>query len=291
MTPEQYCQQKAAQSGSSFYYSFRFLPEDRRLAIIALYAFCREVDDVVDEIKDHDIAQKKLIWWRQEVENIFAGKANHPVGKALQPWLETFNLQKEYFLEIIDGMQMDLEYDVYPSFKELSLYCYRVASAVGLLTIEIFGYEDRATVKYAHDLGMAFQLTNILRDVHEDAARGRIYLPQDEISRFGVNNDDLLKNKTTDNIKALFKFQAERAREYYQKAFAHLPDSDRYPQKSGIIMAEIYLQTLQEIERDGYRVLEHRIKLTPLRKLMIAWKAARAEKKRYKLALKQKSKI
>lgn len=280
MTPQEYCQNKAAASGSSFYYSFRFLPEQKRLAIIALYAFCREVDDVVDETSDAKLAEVKLQWWRDEIKNLFHSTPTHPVTKALKVHLSHFNFKEKYFYEIIDGMGMDLKYDSYPTFQELSLYCYRVASVVGLLTIEIFGYDDDKTEEYAHALGMAFQLTNILRDVHEDAVRGRVYLPLDELKRFNVAPEDLQKNHTTDNAIELFKFQKKRALDYYQKAFDLLPESDRYAQKSGLIMAEIYLATLNEIETDGFRVLEHRIKLTPIRKLWLAWKAARREKKR-----------
>ena len=279
MTPQEYCQNKAAKSGSSFYYSFRFLPPKQRDAIIALYAFCREVDDVVDEIEDHAVALTKLNWWREEVQKIFHGTPTHPVAVALQHHIKDFNLAEEYFVEIIDGMAMDLEFDVYPTFKELQLYCYRVASVVGLLTVEIFGYKDRKTLKYAHELGMAFQLTNITRDVYEDVQRGRVYLPQDELEKFNVTNDDLLAGKTTENVVNLLKFQIKRANEHYEKAFELLPKEDRFAQRTGIIMAEIYQATLNEIELDGYRVLEHRVKLTPLRKLWLAWKTARREKK------------
>ncbi|MDH3325773.1 MAG: presqualene diphosphate synthase HpnD [Gammaproteobacteria bacterium] len=279
MNPQEYCQNKAAKSGSSFYYSFRFLPEKQRDAIIALYAFCREVDDIVDEIADHAIAQTKLNWWREEVQKIFHGTPSHPVAIALQEHIKHFNLAEEYFVEIIDGMAMDLEFDVYPTFKELQLYCYRVASVVGLLSVEIFGYKNRQTLKYAHELGMAFQLTNITRDVYEDVQRGRVYLPQDELARFNVTNDDLLAGKTTENVVNLLKFQVDRAQSHYQKAYELLPVEDRLSQRTGLIMAEIYQATLNEIERDGYRVLEHRVKLTPLRKLWLAWKTARREKR------------
>lgn len=282
MTPQQYCQEKAAKSGSSFYYSFRFLPETQRDAIIALYAFCREVDDVVDETSDLGIASKKLQWWRDEVKRLFHDQPSHPVSKALKMHLGEFNLAEEYFHEIIDGMEMDLHYDAYPTFKELQLYCYRVASVVGLLSAEIFGYQDRRTLKYAHDLGMAFQLTNILRDVYEDALRGRIYIPQEDLEKFKVKPEQLQSQITTENIAKLFAFQKQRAEEYYDKAFAQLPDIDRYAQRSGIIMSDIYRATLNEIENDGYRVLEHRVKLTPLRKLWIAWTTARRENKRAK---------
>jgi len=282
MTPQEYCQNKAAASGSSFYYSFRFLPEQKRHAIIALYAFCREVDDVVDETTDTNVARVKLQWWREEIQKLFHGTPTHPVTLALKDHTPNFNLAEELFIEIIDGMEMDLDYDSYPTFKELSLYCYRVASVVGLLTVEIFGYEDRKTLKYAHELGMAFQLTNILRDVHEDAVRGRVYLPLDELKRFGVKPEDLQKNVTTANVVKLFEFQKNRAMQYYKKAFDLLPKNDRYAQRSGVIMAEIYLAILQEIEKDGFKVLEHRIRLTPIRKLWLAWKTARREKRKYK---------
>jgi len=287
MTPDQYCQNKAAASGSSFYSSFRFLPELKRRAITALYAFCREVDDVVDECHDQSVARTTLNWWREEVAQMYQGKATHPVTQALYALLEDFNLAEEYLLEIIDGMEMDLDIHQYPSFKELSLYCYRAASVVGLLSAEIFGFKNRDTLKYAHDLGMAFQLTNILRDVREDAERGRVYLPQDEMEKFSVTQQDLLHPVTSDKVQALFKYQAERAREYYQKAYNKLPEEDRFSQRTGLIMAEIYQSLLDEIEDDGFRVLEQRIKLTPTRKLWLAWRASLREKKRYKQYLRQ----
>jgi len=282
MTPDQYCQDKAAKSGSSFYYSFLFLPPKQKQAIIALYAFCREVDDVVDECSDPGLASSKLEWWRDEINNLFSGKPSHPVTQALKTSTENFNLPQEYFLEIIDGMAMDLEQFSYASFKDLSLYCYRVASVVGLMAAEVFGYEDRQTLKYAHSLGMAFQLTNILRDVAEDAARGRIYIPQDELQRFRVTEEDILNHQMTDNARQLMTFQAQRANDYYQKAFELLPETDRYSQRCGIIMSAIYQATLKEIEDDNFRVLDQRISLTPLRKLWIAWRTARQEKKRHR---------
>lgn len=280
MTPEQYCQDKAARSGSSFYYSFLFLPDEQRRAITALYAFCREVDDVVDECREPEIARRKLDWWREEVARLFTGDPTHPVTLALHPAIERYNLPEEYFREVIDGMQMDLDYDAYPSFTELSLYCHRVASVVGLMAAEIFGYQDRRTTRYAHDLGMAFQLTNILRDVREDALRGRIYIPMDEMRRFDVAPTELTRPQASDRLRALFEFQAQRAREYYRRAFERLPEADRHAQRSGIIMAAIYQTLLDEIAADGYRVLERRIRLTPLRKLWIAWRTARRERRR-----------
>ncbi|TVQ72710.1 MAG: squalene synthase HpnD [Chromatiaceae bacterium] len=286
MTPDQYCQEKAAASGSSFYYSFLFLPPERRRAITALYAFCREVDDVVDECQDPAVARAKLDWWRDQISETFGGQPSHPVCQALQPCIERFNLPEEHFREIIDGMQMDLEFDAYPTFTELSLYCYRVASVVGLMSAEIFGYEDRKTARYAHDLGMAFQLTNILRDVLEDARRGRIYIPLDELERFGVQPADLQRPQTSERLRSLFAFQADRARDYYRRAFEHLPETDRHAQRSGIIMAAIYRTLLDEIAADGYRVLEQRVRLTPVRKLWIAWRTARREKRLHRKAMK-----
>ncbi|VAW90104.1 Phytoene synthase [hydrothermal vent metagenome] len=282
MTPDQYCQEKAASSGSSFYYSFMFLPADQRQAIVALYAFCREVDDVVDECSDPGLARIKLQWWRDEVGKIFDGTPTQPVALALQQTVKEFNLPLEHFLEIIDGMEMDLNQVRYPSFKELKLYCHRVASVVGLMAAEIFGYNDHKTLDYALNLGLAFQLTNILRDVREDAMRGRIYLPADELAQFEVSEQDILAGRQTEAVTRLMEFQAKRAHDYYQKAFELLPETDRYKQRSGIIMAAIYQATLTEIEKDNYNVLKYRIKLTPLRKLWLAWKTARSEKRRSK---------
>ncbi|MEN3372150.1 presqualene diphosphate synthase HpnD [Dechloromonas sp. ZS-1] len=272
MTPDQYCQEKCAASGSSFYYSFLFLPLERRRAIMALYAFCREVDDVVDECQDISLASTKLTWWRQEIERVASGQPQHPVGQALKALEGSFHLPKEQLLEIIDGMEMDLQQSRYLDFKGLSLYCYRVASVVGLLAAEIFGYQDRQTQKYAHDLGMAFQLTNIIRDIGEDARRGRIYIPMDELKQFNVPAKDILDGKYSDNFVALMQFQAERAEKYYAQAFAQLPAVDRKNQRPGLIMAAIYRTLLDEIRRDNFQVLHQRIALTPVRKIWIACK-------------------
>ncbi|WP_018139600.1 MULTISPECIES: presqualene diphosphate synthase HpnD [unclassified Thioalkalivibrio] len=284
MSPDEYCEEKAAKSGSSFYYAFRFLEPDRRRAITALYAFCREVDDIVDEVSEESVARTKLQWWREEIERLFDHQPRHPITQALQPHLAPFDLSREYFDEIIDGMQMDLDYDSYPDFTTLSLYCYRAASVVGILSAHIFGFSDRRTLKYAHDLGMALQLTNILRDVHEDAMRGRVYIPLDELKKHGVKPEEFQLNVTDDRHRALFAEQAERARRYYQRAEEHLPAEDRYAQRPGLIMAAIYRTLLDEIQDDGYRVLEHRVRLTPIRKLWIAWRTARRLKRDYRRA-------
>jgi phytoene synthase len=272
MTPAEYCQDRAAKSGSSFYYSFLFLPPERRAAITALYAFCREVDDVVDEIPDPQIAATKLAWWRAEIGNLFAGKPQHPVTQALQPAIGRYNLPREYFDEIIDGMEMDLTQTRYLDFKGLSLYCYRVAGVVGLMAAEIFGSTQRGTAEYARDLGTAFQLTNIIRDVGEDARRGRIYLPIEDLQRFGVTAADILNNRYSDNFTKLIEFQIERAESYYQRALAALPAEDRKAQRPGLMMASIYRTLLTEIRKTGGQVLHQRISLTPIRKLWLAWK-------------------
>lgn len=280
MTPDQYCQDKAASSGSSFYYSFLFLPRPRRRAITALYAFCREVDDVVDDNKTPEVSRIKLQWWKDEVDRLFEGQPQHPVTQALQSAISEFDLPREYFIEIIDGMEMDLEQHRYATFKELSLYCYRVASVVGLLSAEIFGYRDRHTLKYARDLGLAFQLTNILRDVGEDARRGRIYLPREDLQRFGVREEDLLQGRESPEFYQLMAFEAQRAREFYQRAHAHLPDTDRRAQRAGLIMSRIYERLLDELEKDGFHVLTRRINLTALAKLWLAGTTVWREQRR-----------
>jgi phytoene synthase len=272
MTPDEYCQQKAAQSGSSFYYSFLFLPPERRRAITALYAFCREVDDIVDEVHEVEVARVKLAWWRTEIANLFSGHPQHPVTKALAPFIDTYRLDAARMNEIVDGMEMDLTHTRYADFGALGLYCHRVAGVVGQLSASIFGYRDPATLEYPENLGIAFQLTNIIRDVGEDARRGRVYLPADELASHGLGVDDILARRGGEAFRKLMAFQAERAESYYEKAFARLAPEDRRDQRAGLIMAAIYRTLLGEIRRDGFDVLDKRTALTPLRKLWIAWK-------------------
>jgi phytoene synthase len=272
VTPDQYCQQKASQSGSSFYYSFLFLPPARRRAITALYAFCREVDDIVDDCTDISVARTKLAWWHGEVAALYAGHAHHPVAQALATVVTSFNLPQTRLHEIIDGMEMDLTRRRYADFAALKLYCYRVASVVGLLSAEIFGYEDARTLDYAENLGMAFQLTNIIRDVGEDARRDRIYLPLDELARFNVPAADIMHARSSAGFQQLIEFQVERALGYYRDAFAALPAGDRKAQRPGLVMAAIYQALLAEMRADGMPVLTQRTSLTPLRKLWIAWR-------------------
>jgi 15-cis-phytoene synthase len=282
MTPEQYVQRKAAQSGSSFYYAFLFLPPPRRAAITAFYAFCREVDDVVDEVSDPSVAARKLQWWRQEVASAFAEKANHPVMQALIPHTAPYDIEPNHLLSVIDGCQMDLDQTRYLDFTGLKTYCHRVAGVVGEVAANIFGRTQPATVAYAHQLGLALQLTNIIRDVGDDARRGRIYIPVAELQQFGVKASEILERKApwgySDRFLSLMRFQAARAHDTYDAALKTLPEADRASQKPGLMMANIYRALLREIEADGFRVLHQRTSLTPLRKFWIAartqWRGA-----------------
>jgi phytoene synthase len=229
------------------------------------------VDDVVDECTDYNVAQTKLNWWKSEITNLYANSPQHPVTKALLPFIRQFNLSQEHFLEMIDGMEMDLKFNRYEDFKQLQLYCYRVASVVGLLSASIFGFTNRKTLKYAHDLGMAFQLTNIIRDVGEDARRGRIYLPLDELRKAKVSEEDILNSRESAAVKALMEYQIERAETYYDKALRALPSEDAKTQRAGLMMAAIYRTLLREIKADGAeKVLNSKTKLPPLRKLWLA---------------------
>ena len=270
MTPEQYVQDKAAKSGSSFYYAFLFLPPPRRAAITAFYAFCREVDDVVDEVTDPGVASTKLAWWRKEVASSFSGQPSHPVTKALMPHCASFQIEARHLLGVIDGCQMDLDHSRYLDFAGLARYCHLVAGIVGEVASNIFGRSAEATTAYAHKLGLAMQLTNIIRDVGDDARRGRIYLPVSELKQFDVKAQEVLNRGYSERFTALMKFQAERAHRCYDEAFALLPDADRRAQRPGVMMANLYRTLLREIEADGFQVLHQRTSLTPLRKLWIA---------------------
>jgi phytoene synthase len=272
MSPDEYCQQKTVQSGSSFYYSFLFLPPERRRAITALYAFCREVDDTVDETSDGSVARIKLAWWRTEVSAMYKGTATHPVTQALQPHLAPYDLQERHLQAIIDGMEMDLDQSRYLDYPGLRKYCWHVAGVVGILSASIFGVTNPRTLDYAEKLGLAFQLTNIIRDVGDDARKGRIYLPVNELQQFNVTAADILNFRHNEKFEALMKFQADRAQAVYDEALALLPKEDRRAQRPGLMMAAIYRTVLDEIERDNFKVLNQRISLTPLRKLWLAWK-------------------
>jgi len=270
-TPEHYVQEKAAKSGSSFYYAFLFLPPPRRAAITAFYAFCREVDDVVDETSDAGVAATKLAWWRSEVAKAFAGQpSQHPVLQALMPHAPLYNITAAHLHAVIDGCEMDLQQSRYLDFPGLQRYCHLVAGIVGEVAASIFGQTAPQTTAYAHKMGLAFQLTNIIRDVGDDARRGRIYLPVNELKQFDVKANEILNRGYSERFTALMQFQAERAHRTYDEALALLPDADRRAQKPGLMMANIYRTLLREIEAHQFQVLHQRISLTPVRKLWIA---------------------
>ncbi|MDP1999908.1 MAG: presqualene diphosphate synthase HpnD [Rhodoferax sp.] len=272
MSPQDYVQQKAAASGSSFYYAFLFLPKPRRAAITAFYAFCREVDDVVDDMVDPGVAATKLGWWQTEVANAFAGRPSHPVMQALMPLVADYKIEQRHLLAVIEGCQMDLAQTRDLDYPGLQRYCHLVAGIVGEVAANIFGQTQPETTAYAHKLGQALQLTNILRDVGEDALRGRIYLPVNELQQFDVKAHEILKRTYSDRFTHLMKFQAQRAQGLYDEALALLPEADRRAQKPGLMMASIYRALLTEIERDNFQVLHQRVSLTPLRKFWLAWK-------------------
>ncbi|GAB4399578.1 MAG: presqualene diphosphate synthase HpnD [Rhodoferax sp.] len=272
MTPQDYVSQKAAASGSSFYYAFLFLPPDKRAAITAFYAFCREVDDAVDEATDPGVAAAKLAWWQTEVARAYQGQPSHPALRALMPLAAPFGIRQDSLQAVIQGCVMDLNQTRYLDFAALQRYCHLVAGVVGEVAAGIFGQTQSATTEYAHTLGLALQLTNIIRDVGDDARRGRIYLPVNELQRFGVTAQELLNRQYSERFTALMRFQAERAHALYDQALQHLPQADWRAQKPGLMMASIYRALLREIERDQFQVLHQRISLTPLRKLWLAWK-------------------
>lgn len=272
MSPDEYCQDKAARSGSSFYYSFLFLPPDRRKAITALYAFCREVDDIVDDCTDVSAARTQLAWWHAQIDQMFAGTPDHPVTRALAPHIQSCELSAERLHAIIDGMEMDLDHLRYDDWISLKKYCWHAAGVVGQLAAGIFGYSRPETLDYAEKLGLAFQLTNIIRDVGDDARRGRVYLPADDMLKFNVKPAEIFDRQHSDRFVELMRFQTQRARLCYREAMQALPEADRRAQRPSLMMAAIYHALLDEIERDNWQVLDQRISLTPIRKFWLAWK-------------------
>ncbi|MBU6438369.1 MAG: presqualene diphosphate synthase HpnD, partial [Betaproteobacteria bacterium] len=234
--------------------------------------FCREVDDVVDEVHDPGVARTTLAWWRSEVAQAYAGQPTHPVMQALMPHVGPFRIEQAYLQGIIDGVEMDLAQTRWLDFAGLAHYCHHVAGLVGMAASGIFGRSSDATLQYADKLGLAFQLTNIIRDVGDDARKGRIYLPVDELQRFDVKAADILNARYSAGFVPLMQFQAARAHAVYDEALALLPEADRRAQRPGLMMAAIYRALLREIERDGFQVLHQRVSLTPIRKLWLAWR-------------------
>lgn len=282
MNPDDYCQNKAAPPGSSRYYSLMSLPEDKRRAVTALYAFCHEVQEIPVECQDPGVARTKLQWWRDEVQRLFEGRPRHPACQGLAAAAPDHRLAREHFVEIIDGVDMDVDRFSYPTFQDLALYCHRVSSMSCLISAELLGIDDRQTLRYAHDLGTALQLTRIIRNIRRDGGRGRIYLPLDELNDYGVRPEDLMAGRGSDNARRLIEHQVRRAHGYFDAALDNLPETDRYGQRSGIVLAELRRATLREIEADGCRVWDRRIRLTPVRKLWIAWRTQRRERRRRK---------
>ena len=272
MSPHEYCQQRAVPPGSSAHYSFLFLPEDRRRAVTALYAFRREVNDVVDETRDAGVARAKLAWWRGEIDNVYGGTPQHPVARALAESAAPYGIEKAHLFEIVDGATMDLDYNAYPDFEALKVYCHRVAGVVAVLSARIFGYRNSASLDYAADLGLALQLTDIVQAVGEDARRHHIYLPLHELAEYGVTTQDIEERRESDDFRRLMDFQVTRARAQFERALAKLPPEDRRAQRPGLVMAAISRTLLDEIRRDGSHVLQRRVVLTPVRKLWIACK-------------------
>jgi phytoene synthase len=271
------CAEVTRKSSSNFYYAFMLLPVARRRALNAVYAFCRFVDDIAD---DESIGEPAVLLtrWREELRNVFAGTPTRPVSRALADNVARFNLSRRPFDEVIDGVEMDLTQRRYETFGELVLYCRRVASAVGLICIEIFGYTNQSARTYAEQLGLAFQMTNILRDVREDAARGRIYLPLEDLRRFAVSEDEILRGEYSSRFHALMEFEADRARHFYRAAADALAPEDRASMIAAEGMRLIYSALLDQIARADYRVLERRLSLSAPRKLYLvgcAWAGAR----------------
>ena len=274
MQPLNYCRQKAAESHSSFLAGFRFLPQEKQDAMTVLYAFCRELDDVVDDCSDPSVAQAALDWWHIDLAKVFNDETpEHPVCQALKPVAKQFLLPQIEFEEIIKGMQMDLTLVRYDDFIDLQLYCYRVAGVIGRLIARILGFRRPQTLQYAEKMGLALQLTNIIRDVGEDARNGRIYLPIEDLKRFDVPAQTIMSYQPTEAFGRLMAFEIDRATQTYREAVALLPQEDKKSQKAGLVMAGIYYALLREIELDGAQnVLQYKIRIPSPRKKRIALK-------------------
>lgn len=270
MDPHDYCRRKAAPAGSAFYYSVRLLPPGRRRAAVALEAFRREVTGIANEVRDPGVARTKLAWWHGEVESLYAGKPHHPVSRALAEALAAYGIERGALDEVLQGAAMDLEYNAYPDLDALEVYCRRVRGVPQRLLSRIFGFEDAQTLEHGEALGIALELTRIVRDVGEDARRGRVYLPLHDMAEHGVTSDDLARGRETDGFTRLVAAEIARADARYDRAMTLLPPADRNAQRPGRVIAAIDRALLREIEADGYRVLTQRTSLTPLRMLWIS---------------------
>jgi phytoene synthase len=278
-----YCTLETKKSGSSFYYSFLFLSNDKKLAITSVYAFCREVDDIVDECSELHIAEQKLNFWKNELELIYNGKPSHPVAIALQHTVNRFQLPKLWFEEILQGMFMDLQYQGYQTLEDLDIYCHCVAGTVGKICASIFGYVHSQTLEYARELGIALQYINIIRDIGEDLRRNRVYLPEDFLKKYDISADNILQQQITNKAQWLSMMTdfSKLAYFHYNTAMSHLNIEDRQNQVCGIIMGEIYLKTLRKIKKKKFAVLKQKINITPINKLWTAYITLRNEQKIY----------
>jgi len=279
MTPELYCRDRTRGSGSSFFYAFMFLSENKRRAMMALYAFCREVDDVADEVSDQQVAMAKLGYWRDELSRAFAGKAQHPVGHELHWCADHFSINEELLVEILDGMQTDVMGKPFVKQADLSLYIYRVAGVVGLLSIEVFGYTQRKSRDFATHLGEALQITNILRDLAEDASVGRIYIPQEARSRYQVSDQAFKDGLLNEPMQRLLLEYGEKAEQAYRTAISTLPSEDRESLRPSIIMAATYYTYLRKLREHGFDVWRQPARILPARKMWVAWRAWRYERR------------
>ena len=276
MTPseaQRYCETVTKRSGSNFYYSFLFLPRSRREAMYAIYAFCKEVDSAVDEALPGSDPHEQLERWRRELNAVYQGRPTLPIAISLAEHVHRLHIPKDYFEDLLAGVEMDLTIRRYATFDDLSLYCYRVASVVGLICLHVFGTRSPHAREYAINLGLAFQLTNILRDLGTDADHGRIYLPLEDLSRFGYSEDHLLQKAYSPSFRELMKFECTRARDFYDKASRaadSLPAADRRPLTVAEIMRGVYARILDRIERSDYRVYGTRVSLSPSYRLAIA---------------------
>ncbi|KHD05294.1 hypothetical protein PN36_00435 [Candidatus Thiomargarita nelsonii] len=272
MTPQQYCQKKVLRQGSNLYYSLRFLPLAQRDTLLALHAFFYEISHIRYECHDNSVALLKFQWWQAEIAQTFQGKPHHPICQALSETLRHHELTEHYFQEMIEGFIVDSKRTRYATFDELEDYCKHTRSVLNLLCTHVLGYQNETTLKYAEQLGIALELTSLLRELRRDVLKGRLYIPQEELVRFNVSEQSLLNCQFSEAIQVLFAYQATRIRSYYNNAFKYLSKKDRFNQRTGLIHAHLTLATLQEMENDGFQLFKHRIYLTPLRQLWIIWR-------------------
>lgn len=291
MTPDRYCEKLTRESGSSFYWSFKVLPPEKRSAFYSVYAFCRHTDDIVDALEGaaddghsveiHARKSAALDAWQCEFDRSCDGKPTHPITISLGDKMHRFGIPRDPFDRIIEGVRMDLCKDRYDTFQDLYEYCYRVASAPGIACIHILGFRNDKTPAYAENLGVALQLTNIIRDMGEDAARGRIYLPQEDLARYGCSERDIIEGRQSAAFVDLMQFQCRRAREYFERSRACLTPDDRRAMICPEIMSNIYASLLEKIERTGFQVFGRRIGVPTAKKILLAlrtWATSRFRK-------------